>query len=249
MATHAREVPPLVLEASWDEDARNYMASLPLKHFMEATSQAMQRMITLACLALVVALRSDLHLFNELLIQYPRKGKRRPGHVVPDNMLVVSDQPIRARTSFKTPVEPVGPFWTMEYVSNNNKRKDYEENFKIYENLKIPYYLIFYPDGQELTLYRHNGVKYVSVKPNENHRYAISELDIEVAILDGWVRYWHKGELLPLPADLQSQLIQARKVAEEQRRRADELQARVEQLERELARAQPSSLPRKRKPQ
>ncbi len=242
MATHARVVPPLVLEASWDEDARNYMANLPLKHFMESTSQAMQRMITLACLALVVALRSDLYLFNELLIQYPRTGKRRPGHVVPDNMLVVSDQPLRAKTSFKTPVEPVGPFWTLEYVSNNNKRKDYEKNFKIYEDLKIPYYLIFYPDGQELTLYRYNGEKYVSVKPNENQRYAVSELEIEVAILDGWVRFWYKGELLPLPAEWRGELLQARK-------HVDDLQARVEQLESELAQAKAPPSARKRKPQ
>jgi Uma2 family endonuclease len=238
MSTHST-VPPLVLEASWEEDARNYMASLSLKHFMESTPQAMQRSITLACLALVVALRSDLQLFNELLIQYPRKGKRRPGHVVPDNMLVVSDKPIRSQTSFKTFIEPVGPFAVMEYVSNRNKRKDYEENFKIYEALKIAYYLIFYPDGQELTLYRHNGERYVSVKPNENQRYSVSELAIEVAILDGWVRYWFKGELLPLPAEMQSDLLRTRK-------RVNELQSRVEQLESELASAKAS---RKRKPQ
>ena len=41
---------------------------------MEATPQATQREITLESLALVRAARSDFHLFNELLVQYPREG-------------------------------------------------------------------------------------------------------------------------------------------------------------------------------
>ena len=65
---------------------------------------------------------------------------------------------------------------------------------------------MFYPDGQELTLYHLEGKKYQSVKPNEAKRYAIPELDLELALLDGWVRYWYKGELLPLPAELQRNL-------------------------------------------
>jgi hypothetical protein len=36
---------------------------------MEAATQARQRAITLACLALVCAVRPDVHLFNELLVQ------------------------------------------------------------------------------------------------------------------------------------------------------------------------------------
>jgi Uma2 family endonuclease len=221
-------LPRAIIEVTYEEYAREYLRSLPLSHFMEATAQAQQREITLESLALVKAQRDDFHVFNELLIQYPRKGKKRPGQVVPDNMVVKSNEPIRATSSFNTPLEPAGPFWVMEYVSKNNKRKDYEDSFKKYEqDLKVPYYLVFYPETQDLTLYEHTGEKYVSVKPNERGRYAIPPLDIELAILDGWVRYWYKGELLPLPADMQRELDALRQSTKELKRRvADEEKAR-----------------------
>jgi len=46
---------------------------------------------------------------------------------------------------------------------------------------------------------------------------------------------WHKGELLPLLADLQRELDEARRQAEEEKRRADALQQRLGAAERELA--------------
>ena len=49
-----------------------------------------------------------------------------------------------------------------------------------------------------------------------------------VGVLGGWVRFWHLGKLLPLPADLQRELDAARQ-------RIDELQQRLEAAEREDA--------------
>lgn len=157
-------------------------------------------------------------------------------------MVVLSDKPIRAESSYNLPLEPARPYWVLEYVSKNNKRKDYDDNFDKYEHeLHVPYYLVFYPDDQELTLYRLHEKRYGSVKPNKHGRYAVANLDIEVALLDGWVRFWYQGELLPLPADLEQAL-------QKERRRADELQRRVAELERELAelRASPPLTSRRR---
>src|SRR5262249_14922675 len=100
----------------------------------------------------------------------------------------------------------------------------------------VPYYLVFYPEAEDLTLYHHNGKKYVTVKPNKRGRYAISELEIEVKILDGWVRFWYQGQLLPLPADMQRELDAANRRAREADRRAADLQRRLELAEQELAR-------------
>jgi hypothetical protein len=151
-------------------------------------------------------------------------------------MVVITTERLTAETCFNTPVEPAGPFWVMEYVSKNNKRKDYEDNFRKYEqDLKVPYYLIFYPETQDLTLYRHNGEKYVTVKPNGHGRHAIPELEIEVALLDGWVRYWYKGEPLPLPAELQHELDEARRRADHAERRADQAEHRADQAEHRAA--------------
>jgi Uma2 family endonuclease len=233
----ATELPRPLLALRYEEAAQAYLRSLPLEHFMEAIPQAKQREITLESLALVQARRPEVHVFNELLVQYPRPRRRQFGQVVPDNMVVLSDQKIRADSSFNVPLEPAPPFWTLEYVSKNNKRKDYEDSFRKYErDLKVPYYLVFYPDTQDLTLYHHNGRRYVSVKPNENDRYEIPELDLEMQILDGWVRFWYQGRLLPLPADLDRELNEAKRQAADEKRRADELQRQVEALQQELTR-------------
>src|SRR6476661_5413154 len=89
-----------LIEVAYEEYARQYLRSLPLSHFMEATDQATQRAITVESLDLVAPLRDDFHVYSELLVQYPLKRKKRPGQVVPDNMVVVSKEPISATTCF-----------------------------------------------------------------------------------------------------------------------------------------------------
>jgi Uma2 family endonuclease len=234
-----------LLRIEYEEAAEAYLRSLPPEHFMEATAQARQREITVESLALVHAARPEIQYFNELLVQYPLKRGRKIGQVVPDNMVVLWDEPIEANGSYDLPFQPAGPFWVLEYVSKGTKRKDYEESFRKYEEeLQVPYYLVFYPQVQELTLYRHTGTKYVSVKARKNGRHAIAQVELEVALLDGWARFWYKGELLPLPADLQRSLIEAQRRADTEARRADtEAQRadaearRAEELERRLAAA------------
>jgi len=229
----------------WAE--QRYLKSLPLEHFMESTPQATQREITLESFALIRAMRRDVHCFNELLVQYPIPGKDpdKPGQIVPDNMVVIHPRPIQAEGSYMTPLQPVGPFLVLEYVSKSSVRKDYEVSYAKYEQeLKVPYYLAFYPDADELTLFKLKDGKYVAVPPDGAGRRAIPELELEVALLDGWVRYWFRGELLPLPGDLLQQLTatrdqlattQAELNAERQSRLA--LEAELARLKEEMAKA------------
>jgi len=234
-----------LVEVRYEAAAQEYLRNLPPEHFMEAIGQSTQREITLESLALVRARRPDFHVFNELLVQYERPGERKPGQVCPDNMVVLSKKPIQASSSYNLPLEPARPFWMLEYVSKSNKRKDYDDNFDKYEKeLKVPYYLIFYPETQDLALYRLELQHYVSIQPNKHGRYPIRKVNIEVALLDGWVRFWYQGELLPLPADLQRALDRARREAEEARREAEQARRetererqRIQILERELAKA------------
>lgn len=189
----------------YERDAEIYCRSLPLEHFMESTTQSTQRKITLESLDLVTAVWPEFQVFSELLIQYPVPGEDpdAPARVVPDNMVIVHSDPIDAVGSFMTPIQPVGPILVLEYVSNSNKRKDNEDNRKRYErDLRVPYYLLYDPDEEDLTVFRMVKGKYVRLKPNEFDRLAIPYLELEVAVLDGWVRYWFRGELLPLPGDL-----------------------------------------------
>src|SRR5437764_12161284 len=90
-----------------DEAEREYLRSLPLEHFMEATDHARQREITLESFALIREARPDIRCFNELLVQYPRGKGKKLGQVVPDNFIVVHPEPIEARGNFSTHVQPV----------------------------------------------------------------------------------------------------------------------------------------------
>ena len=220
-----------------DMEAEKYLRSLPKEHFMEATPQATQRTITLCSFEIIHARRPDIQAFNELLVMYPVGPEKKIGKVVPDNMVVVHSEPIEAEGHFSIQVQPVAPFWVMEYVSKGSVRKDYDKNMRKYQNrLKVPYYLIFYPDNQELSLFRHNGTEYVSVKPDAAELCAIPELEMAVSLVEGWARYWFRGEMIALPADIQHDLDRTRRklvsvsrARKKEKRRADAQSKRADE--------------------
>jgi len=150
-------------------------------------------------------------------------------------MVVVYDQPIEAETSYDLPLQPVGPYWVLEYVSKNSKRKDYGQSMEKYEHeLRVPYYLVFHPEAQDLRLFHHDGQRYQTVQPNAQGRVAIPELELELGLLERWVRFWFRGQLLPLPADLQREVNQLRAQLQQTEQRASqaEQRAEAERLER-----------------
>src|SRR5437660_7734769 len=101
-----RTKPRALIEVSYAAAAQDYLQSLPPEHFMEATAQATQRKITLESLDLVHARRPEVQVFNELLVQYRRPRKRKIQKVVPDNMVVVWNEPIEANGSYDLPLQP-----------------------------------------------------------------------------------------------------------------------------------------------
>jgi len=219
--------------ADYDRAAEEYQAGLPLEHYMEGRAQATQREITLESLALVRRFRPDLYVFNEMLVQYFHRGNLR--QVVPDNMVVLSEQNIEAQTSFNVELDAGQLFWMLEYVSRGAKqqRKDYELNLKRYEKeLKAPYYLVFDPQTQDLRLYRLRSRKYQSVPVNENGRLAIPELEVEAALVGGWVRFWHRGRFLELPAALEERAEREKDRADKAEKRADEADKRADEEKR-----------------
>lgn len=239
------------LEKEYQRHAREYLESLPPEHFMEATTQGYQREITLESLRLVCTKRPEVQLFNELLVQYERGEGKKPGQVVPDNMVVVHEEPIVALGSYDILLQPVGPFWVLEYVSKSSQRKDYEDNMHKYEKeLKVPYYLRFYPDTEDLSLFERKRGRYVSVKPNERERLALPKLELEIALHEGWVRFWFRGELLPLPGELlrslehekkerqriQAELVAAKRQLQFKDNQLNDMQTRLAAMEAELRR-------------
>ena len=75
-------------------------------------------------------------------------------------------------------------------------------------------------------MYRNTNELYELVPLNGVGRQQIPELDLEIGLHQGWVRYWYKGELLKQPEELQEsidqlmvQLQQMEKFTQEQQRR------------------------------
>lgn len=216
--------------------AQQYLASLTWENFMESTPQATQRKITLESLDLVRAHRPEVQVCNELLVQYPKgPDGEEIGQIVPDNMVVLSDKPVKAQGSYDVPIEKVRPFWVLEYLSKSNHRKDYGSSLTKYEQeLKIPSYLVFEPDTQEMNLFKLTRGTYVLVRANRQGRFPVRKLEMEVALLNGWVRYWFQGELLPLPAELQRDLDKTRRDLEKERQARLTAEAEVARLRAEL---------------
>lgn len=225
-------------------DASWYVQQLPLEHFMHSTAQATQEAITAASFDLISASRPDIHCFGELLIQYPVPMQRQPGRVVPDNFVVVHDGPLDFDGSYPLELAPAGPTLVMEYVSKGNKRKDIDDNLVRYEQaLRVPYFLLFYPDNEELTLFRLVGGKYQSVHANAAGRFAVPELELEIGIVDGRARFWFRGERVPLPVELADRAeaaavraVTAEVRAESAEQRAAAAEAELVRLREELAR-------------
>jgi len=225
----ASTLPLSLVEIEYYDAAQRYLRSLPPEHFMEAFPQGTQRMITIASLQLLRDQRPDVYVFNELLVQYPLQG-RKIGQVVPDNMVVISEAPLIVEGSFDLPLQPEGPFLVLEYVSQNSKRKDYVDNKGKYEqDLKVPYCLLFYPEKQDLKLLKYDKeTGYHAVVANKRGRMPIPKLELEVALHEEWVRFWFRGELLPLPADLLLELDETKRLlAGEREALAGEREARI----------------------
>src|SRR5947199_9301962 len=105
-------LPLALLRLRYQDAAEAYLRGFPREHFVEAVPQATQRKITLESLDLVHAACPEVQVFNELLVQYPHSGEEI-GHVVPDNMVVVWEEPISADGSYEVPMQPCGPLWVL----------------------------------------------------------------------------------------------------------------------------------------
>jgi hypothetical protein len=161
-----------------------------------------QRDITRWSFEVIRGVRSDVQPFTNMLIQFPQAHAGEPGQVAPDNAVIVHSLHVRIGVSFDTPFQPVRPLIVMGYSPEGIGNKEGANRAKYEQELKVPYYLLFYPDADEFTLFKLGETGYSAVHPNANGRCPIPELELEVGLHGKWMRYWFRGELLPLPGEL-----------------------------------------------
>jgi Uma2 family endonuclease len=183
-------------QQDYDRAALEYLERLPPEHFMEATTQSVQRALIENALGQIAEQRPDFHYFNELLVQQFVRGHLV--QVVPDATVILGDLKDHRRSCYQPEME-LPLFWVLEYVSPSGRNTEYMEKRQCYEqDLKVPYYLIHDPEAAPLVLclYHYEGSGYQLVKANEHDRFPIPELNVEIGVVDGWARLWFQGELL-----------------------------------------------------
>ena len=229
------------------DDASAYYKTLPMEHFMESVSQSQQRKITLTAFDAIAKLRPEIHCFNELLIQYPIDEAPYFKRVCPDNMVIIHDGPINADGSYALSHQPARPFLVIEYISKRSEFKDREDNYSIYEReLRVPYYLLCHPEEEDLILFklRPRKLEYATIKPDDRGCYAIPELELEVVMHDGWLRYLFRGDFLEMFGELyvENKEVKAKNIKVEAERDREREQRLAAEAENERLRALLASL-------
>lgn len=177
--------------------------------------QARQRQITAWSLAVVAGVRPDIQTFTAVLIQYGPPGRDDPEQIVPDNFVVRAAKPIEARDHYDVPFQPARPFVVFEYPSTPLQRKRIGRRVGQYEhNLAVPYVVRFDPESGQLAVQHLIGSLLVPCDISAAGRAGIPELELELGVIDGVLRFWFRGELVPLPAEvLNHQQEQAAEIA------------------------------------
>ena len=113
--------------------------------------------------------------------------------------------------------------------------------FWVYEQIiRIPYYAIFIIDTWELEVYSLVGGRYQLLEPNEQGRYPIPPIEVELGLWNGsyaaqdhpWLRWWDlNGIMLPI----------GHEQAEQEKQRAEQEKKRAEQAEDAIAREREKS--------
>ena len=236
-------LPDQMTAKDFEKAAAEYLAYIKRRHpehFWKSVAQSKQRHITDTSLDILASERSDVHVYGELLIQW-RNAKGEMRRVVPDNMVVLAERRPDASTNFAIEVQKPRPFFVLEYVSEDNKRKHYQKSYEKYETeLKVPYYSILHLDEQKLLLLEYDERQggYRSVHPDRNGRHAIRELELELGLLDGWARFWWKGALLPTSTELQAEVVEALEQLEATKRKRTDIDRLIADKDRQLAEMQ-----------
>lgn len=168
----------------------------------------------------------------------PEDGAEAPDWFYVPNVLPTLDGMMRR--SYVMWREAIPPLVVIEFVSGSGAeeldRTPYQGKFWIYENAIHPlYYAIYYGAGKgKLEVYHLDAGHYVKMLANQNKRYPIPELQVELGLWQGeylnialpWLRWWDAaGHLLPTSEE----------IAEQERQRAEQEHQRAEQAEQRVA--------------
>jgi Uma2 family endonuclease len=146
--------------------------------------------------------------------------------------------------------EQVIPILVVELLSDSTVEEDQgvtraqpgapPTKWDVYERiLQVPYYVVYGRKSGEVSVYRHNGNKYLPA-PFEHDRFWMPEIRLGLGLWQGifknynhqWLRFFdEKGQWLPTPEEHQKGLFKREKArADKEKARADRLTAKLRAL-------------------
>jgi Uma2 family endonuclease len=129
----------------------------------------------------------------ELAVLYP--GERS---FVPD-LVVVLDVEVRHRLAWVVMDEGRGPDFVLEIRNKGRRAKDYTRNVPWFARLGIPEYFIYEIQRREIAGFRladPEATTYTPIIPQAG-RYASQILELDLAVVDGRLRFYTSGAELP----------------------------------------------------
>jgi Uma2 family endonuclease len=142
------------------------------------------------------------------LTEPPERGvKALDWFIVPEVPRLFEGQMRRSYVLWR---EGVAPLLILEYISGDGReerdRTPQEGKFWIYENrIRAAYYGIYDPNEAMMEMYGLHGTRYVRLQPDEQGRFRIDRLDVQLGVWRGvfggfevpWLRWWDaRGNLL-----------------------------------------------------
>ena len=174
--------------------------------------------------------RNDFYISGNLTVYYSAKQTKKRDFRGPDVFVVLGTQKRDRRSWTIWEEEGKYPNVVIELLSNSTAAVDRGKKKDLYQTIwRLPEYYWFHPETLEFAGFRLVSGQYEAIAPNESGRLKSTQLNLELGIYDGKLRWFSAtGELIPLPEEVERQ---AREQAEQ--RETQERQAREQAEQRE----------------
>lgn len=170
-----------------------------------------------------------VYLSAELPIYYPRERVFAP------DVIAVLDVEPHKRNRWVVSHERRGLDFVLEVNYHGRREKDFEDNVGRFLRLRIPEYFAYDIEQRFLLGWRLRGKRYETIMPiGPDRRVPSRVLGLDVAVVDGRLRFYHGEECLPDHRELIERIStmadEAVRRADEQHHRAERLAARLREL-------------------
>jgi hypothetical protein len=65
---------------------------------------------------------------------------------------------------------------------------------------------MYHPERRDLRMFHHEDGRYIQMEADDRGRIGVPELGLEIGMKEGWLRFWHEGNLLNIPSELDAKL-------------------------------------------